>query len=173
MLAPTARKPLPRLPLCTTSGPRTAHSATPQQAGHPSRRRCSPAPTRREGAGTPYLGYWQVPAPPRSLLLLELHGHLLQRRLPQLLLVAHERLGFNGTGRMHVAAAGGDLVLDLRSDQHRAQVIADPAHDRLRRCDRRHTHCQPTATKPGSASVTVGTSARPGRCCADATASTL
>src|SRR5262245_12661815 len=123
MLAPTARKPLPRLPLCTTSGPRTAHSATPQQAGHPSRRRCSPAPTRREGAGAPYWGYWQVPAPPRSLLLLELHGHLLQRRLPQLLLVAHERLGFNGTGRMHVAAAGGNLVLHLRSDQHRAQVI--------------------------------------------------
>ena len=44
---------------------------------------------------------------------------------------------------MHIAAACRKLVLNLRGDQHRAQVVADLVHDRLWRSDRRH-HALPT-----------------------------
>jgi hypothetical protein len=49
-----------------------------------------------------------------ALLFLELHGHVLQHRLPQLLLAADKRLRFGRGGRMHVGATCRKLVPDLR-----------------------------------------------------------
>src|SRR5262249_40387624 len=83
-------------------------------------------------------GNWQTADQTRALLFLELQGYMLQRWLPQLLLAADERLGFGRGRRMHVGAARRKLVLDLRLGQHRAQIVADLAHDRVWRSNRRH-----------------------------------
>src|SRR5215472_10105109 len=85
------------------------------------------------------VGNWQGCRSGRdALLVLELYGHVLQHRLPQLLLAANKRLRFGRGGGMHLGAACRTLGLDLRVRWRRAQIVADLAHDRVGRSDRRH-----------------------------------
>src|SRR6185437_493334 len=91
----------------------------------------------------PIIAGWRAAKPPpahrRMMPLLSLlFGNLVQHRLPHLLLLVDERRHFGGRHRIGIATERRKPLLDLRFDDHFAQIFAELADDGLRRADGRH-----------------------------------